>query len=56
MFDPKCFELAEYFLDGEAEVTPDEINKLAQHIQNEIESWLSSRDPMLIAKLAARNT
>ncbi len=56
MFDPKCYDVAEYFLDGEAEVTKDEISKLAQHIQDEIESWLGSRDPALIAKLAARTT
>ena len=54
MFDPKCHEVAAYFLDGEEEVTVDEVNKLAQHIQDEIESWLGSRDPTLIAKLAAR--
>lgn len=56
MFDPKCHEVATHFLDGETEVTDDEVNKLAQHIQDEIENWLGSRDPALIAKLAARTT
>jgi hypothetical protein len=41
MYDPKSYELAEYFLDGESYNTPDARNELAQHIQEAVEEWLS---------------
>jgi hypothetical protein len=38
VFDPKCYELAEYFLPPGA---PDAAkDRLAQHLQEEIEMWL----------------
>ncbi len=47
MHDPKCYELAEYFLDDEtlrgAHIVVDQRHMkslLAQHIQDAIEDWL----------------
>jgi len=39
MFDPKCLELACHFLGDFPEIAALR-NQLAQHIQDEIESWL----------------
>lgn len=40
--DPKCRELAKYFLAGEARIADDEkaIEALAEAIQQAIENWL----------------
>jgi len=38
MFDPKCFELADYFLPSQA--TERLKSELAQHIQDAVEDWL----------------
>ena len=40
-FDPKCYELAEYFLWDTASDTDDCKNELAQVIQDAIEGWRS---------------
>ena len=42
MFDPKCYELAEHFLNDDPLVifTDKDRNALAQHIQNAIEGWI----------------
>jgi uncharacterized membrane-anchored protein YjiN (DUF445 family) len=40
MFDPKCYELAEYFLEDYEDITEEQKNELAQHIQDTIEDWL----------------
>jgi hypothetical protein len=42
MYDPKCFDLARYFLEGQ-EYTPDEAVSLAQEIQDSIERWFEPR-------------
>ena len=42
-YDPKCYELAEYFLSDEPDLTPSRIAALAQVIQDAIEDEL--RDP-----------
>jgi len=39
-FDLKCKELAEYFLVGE-EADENDVNELAQVIQDRIEAWLN---------------
>jgi hypothetical protein len=41
MFDPKCEELARYFLRGRS-VTEHQIQSLADEIQDVIEDWLFS--------------
>jgi hypothetical protein len=41
MFDPKCHELAEAFLEDEAGLnTKRHVNDLAQTIQTAIENWI----------------
>lgn len=49
MFDPKCFELAEYFLATTASQRLK--NELAQHIQDEVEVWLSAEANRLMAAM-----
>lgn len=47
MYDEQCLELAEHFLmDAIAEnkATKKQAEELAQHIQDEIESWLEGND------------
>lgn len=39
MYDPKCEELAEYFLEDEEEHGPGQVASLAQEIQDAIERW-----------------
>lgn len=44
-FDSKCYDLAEYFLEGDPDIKLDEYpqdikDQLAHQIQYEIESWL----------------
>ena len=41
MFDPECYKLAEYFLDG-PDATKTDKNDLAQTIQHAIEDWLGT--------------
>jgi hypothetical protein len=44
MFDPKCYEIALHFLlDDEPGVKDEEVNALAQEIQDAIEAWLNGR-------------
>jgi hypothetical protein len=40
-YDEKCGELAEYFLHNEGRV-PEEVDSLAQTIQDAIEDWLNA--------------
>jgi hypothetical protein len=40
MFDPKCYELAEYFLSGEPRNSSPALDELAQIIQDAIEDYL----------------
>jgi len=40
-FDPKCFHLAEHFLEGDG--SPSEHIGLAQHIQDAVEDWFRLR-------------
>ena len=42
-FDPKCFSLAEDFLDDHRPFTEAEANDLAQTIQDAIEAWFFDR-------------
>lgn len=42
MFDPKCYELAEHFLDDNRHASKDE---LAQWVQDAVEDWLRINDP-----------
>lgn len=40
-YDPRCYDLAELFLDGEPELnTPERISELAQEIQDCIEGYI----------------
>ena len=39
IYDPKCEELARYFLSDEVGVTEEQITELAGVIQNAIEEW-----------------
>ena len=41
-FDPLCYDLAEAFLDEEANVTEADKSALAQNIQTAIEHWLDA--------------
>ena len=40
-YDSRCYELAEYFLDGEQHATKDHLSALAQEIQETVESFIS---------------
>lgn len=41
-FDQRCYDLAEVFLSDEADLNhPANRNRLAQHIQHAIESWIA---------------
>jgi hypothetical protein len=42
MFDPKCEELAKHFLD-DRDATPEQIQDLADEIQDLIEDWMSRK-------------
>ena len=42
MFDPKCWEIAYYFLPRP--VHPPLVDELAQHVQDAIEDWLNAQD------------
>jgi hypothetical protein len=44
-YDPKCEELARYFLESEVDTTEREITALAGHIQLAIEDWLNNWEP-----------
>lgn len=46
-FDPKCLELAEYFLPDQA--SDDLKAELAQHIQDQVEYWLQSQIMIRVA-------
>jgi len=39
MFDPKCYELAEYFLRDNGAATEEHKSDLAQAIQDAVEDW-----------------
>jgi len=42
-YDAKCFDLAEIFLSDNPEIdTGNRKQELAQHIQDEIDSWIST--------------
>lgn len=43
-FDPKCYELAEYFLRNNGAATEDHKRDLAQVIQDAIEDWPEPRE------------
>lgn len=43
-FDPKCYELAEYFLRDNGAATGDHKDDLAQAIQDAIEDWSPPRE------------
>jgi hypothetical protein len=43
-YDPKCEELARYFLASEASVTESNVASLAGTIQRAIEGWLEDWD------------
>ena len=45
-FDPKCYELSEHFLPSSASERLKD--SLAQHIQDEIESWLESKKARIV--------
>lgn len=49
-YDTKCYDLASAFLEDEQEVTEQDRDRLAQHIQTEIEDWLqfSRKSPMVL--------
>ena len=53
-FDPKCLELAKYVLPsgGPVQVSEDLADRLAQHIQDSIEDWLSSESVRIAATIA----
>jgi len=42
MYDPKCEELAEYFLRDEDDMPKNAKKELAQQIQDTVEDWLKS--------------
>lgn len=42
--DPKSYELAEHFAQGEA-LTEDELKQFSQAIQDAAEDWLQAREP-----------
>jgi hypothetical protein len=47
MFDPKCKELALYFLDDKnlaVEATADNVQRLAEAIQDAVEDWLAEQE------------
>ncbi len=44
--DPKCRELAEYFLGPYANEDPSEVQSLGNHIQQSVEDWLAIRDSL----------
>jgi hypothetical protein len=41
MYDPRCYDLAEYFLGAEDH---EEVAKLAQVIQDAIENWFDGKE------------
>jgi hypothetical protein len=41
-YDPKCHELAEYFLSDKTAVDRADIVDLAEHIQGAVEDWIYS--------------
>jgi len=49
-YDTKCYDLASAFLDDEQDVTEQDRDRLAQHIQTGIEDWLRfyRKSPMII--------
>lgn len=42
-YDPKCEELARYFLNQEQSATEAEVTELAEIIQRAVEDWWGSR-------------
>ena len=42
-YDPKCEELAKYFLDDEPDVTVEDVQDLAQSIQDTVETFVGAR-------------
>ena len=40
-YDPKCYELAEYFL---SDIENGDANGLAEAIQDAVENWFAGRD------------
>lgn len=40
MFDPKCYDLAKYFLHGETPNASHSLDELAQEIQDAVEDYL----------------
>lgn len=53
-FDPKCYELAEYFLGIEGHTPKQVLNELAQAIQNAVEDYglPKEEDPGIQADMA----
>ena len=49
-YDTKCYDLAAVFLEDEQDVTENDRDRLAQHIQTQIEDWLQfyRKSPMII--------
>jgi hypothetical protein len=45
LVDPKCYELAEYFLADNKTATEEQKVDLAQHIQDAIEMWPGQLEP-----------
>jgi hypothetical protein len=45
VYDPKCAELARYFLEENGEVEEDEVQELAGRIQEVIEDYPNTKKP-----------
>ena len=45
MFDSKCLDLADYFLQGQPAETVRKRNDLASAIQDAVEDWFSVEEP-----------
>lgn len=51
MYDPKCLELAEYFLPTSTKLPTRMATELAQHIQDAIEEWIMMERDRLKAEV-----
>lgn len=51
MYDPKCHELAEYFIPTTVKLPRRMVTELAQHIQDAIEDWLMTERDRLKAEV-----
>lgn len=52
MFDPKCYELAQYFLPGELPHPSRLVDELAQHIQDAVEEYLIGKRDSIASTLS----